>query len=94
MNTSKFTKTQKLLMYGLKHHPINKEDSLAIFSFMENNEEDQLLMIHYLQTNPNASEQEVLNASGDILMRRKKLMNSSENQMTKLTTSEIRISLD
>ena len=79
MNTSKFTKTQKLLMYGLKHHPINKEDSLAIFSFMENNEEDQLLMIHYLQTNPNASEQEVLNASGDILMRRKKLMNSSEN---------------
>ena len=81
-------------MYGLKHHPINKEDSLAIFSFMENNEEDQLLMIHYLQTNPNASEQEVLNASGDILMRRKKLMNSSENQMTKLTTSEIRISLD
>ena len=52
---------------------------MAIFSFMENNEEDQLLMIHYLQTNPNASEQEVLNASGDILMRRKKLMNSSEN---------------
>lgn len=65
------TQTQKLLIYGLRQFPLPEEDQEAIFLFLEK-EDDQLLMIHYLKTHPNASTQEILNESGRLLRQRKR----------------------
>ena len=69
------TQIEKLLAYGLNQFPINEEDKLTLLAFLTE-EEDQLLMIHYLKTHPNAKEQEIMNAYGEILLRRKRLNNS------------------
>ena len=69
------TKTQRLLAYGLNQFRINEEDKLTMLAFLEQ-EEDQLLMIRYLQTHLQATEQEILNAFGQILLRRKNLTES------------------
>ena len=69
MNTTKLTKVQRLLIYGLKLFKVTKEDAVAIVAFMA--EDDQVLLIHYMKTHPNATEQEILNESGRILERRK-----------------------
>ena len=65
------TQTEKLLIYGLSQFQISEEDQEAIFLYLRE-EEDQLLMIYYLQTHPKATEQEILNESGRILEQRKK----------------------
>ena len=66
------TQTERLLAYGLNQFPINQEDKLTMLAFLQE-EEDQLLMIHYLKTHPTAQEQEIMNEYGKILTRRKKL---------------------
>ena len=67
------TQIEKLLSYGLSQFPINQEDRLTMLAFLRE-EEDQLLMIYYLKTHPDATEQEILNQYGAILTRRKRLM--------------------
>ena len=66
------TKIQKLLVYGMSQFKMDIDNERIIFSLMKE-EDDQLLMIYFLKTHPDATEQEILNASGSILMRRKKL---------------------
>ena len=66
------TQTQKLLIYGLSQFSISEEDQEAIFLFLEN-EDDQLLMIHYLKTHPHATPQDILNESGRLLKQRKRI---------------------
>lgn len=70
MSTTGLTKTQKLLLYGLKQAKIGKTNSVSIAYCMKE-EDDQLLMIHYLLGHPKATEQEILNESGRILEQRK-----------------------
>ncbi len=78
MSTSKLSKTQKLLAYGLNLHGVNVDDGVAMILFLEE-EADQLLMIDYLMNHPNATPQEILNESGRLLIQRKKLQNSSQS---------------
>jgi hypothetical protein len=65
------TKTERLLLYGLKMFKVTKEDAAAIMAFLE--EDDHILMIHYLKTHTNATPQDILNESGRILKQRKRL---------------------
>ena len=66
------SQTEQLLAYGLNQFQINKEDKLTILAFLQN-EEDQLLMIYYLKTHPQVNEEDIMNEYGKILTRRKKL---------------------
>jgi hypothetical protein len=66
------TKIQKLLIYGLSQFEMDIDNQSIIFSLLKE-EDDQLLMIYFLKTHPDATEQDILNASGSILVRRKKL---------------------
>ena len=66
------TKTERLLLYGLNQFKVSKEDMKAIVLFLEE-EDDQLLMIYYLKTHPNATPQDILNESGRLLKQRKRL---------------------
>lgn len=60
--------TQKTLLYGLKLYKVAKEDAEALAELLE--EEDQLLLIHYMKTHPNATPQEILNESDKFLEKR------------------------
>ena len=60
------TVTQKLLIYGMTLFPLSEENQEGIF-FMMKTEERQILMIGYLQTHPQATEQEILNEAGRII---------------------------
>ena len=60
------TQTEKLLIYGLRQFQMSEQNQEAIFLFLRE-EADQLLMIYYLKTHPEATEQEILNESGRIL---------------------------
>lgn len=71
MNTTELTKVQKMLLYGLKLFKVTKEDAVAIVAFLE--EDDQILLIHYMKTQPNATPQDILNESGRLLKQRKRL---------------------
>lgn len=66
------TQTEQLLAYGLNQFPINEDDKLTILGFLRE-EEDQLLMIHYLKAHPAAQEKDIMNEYGEILTRRKRL---------------------
>ena len=66
------TFTEQLLTYGINQFPINRRDRLTILAMLTE-EDDQLLMIYYLKTHPEAQEKEIMNAYGRILTRRKKL---------------------
>ena len=70
MQGSKLTKIQKLLIYGLKQYEVEEDDAVAIVYCMKE-EDDQILMIDYLITHPQATHQEILNESGRILELRK-----------------------
>ena len=78
MDTNRLTKTQNMLIYGLKQFKISKENRVSIALFLES-EEDQILMIDFLIHNQEATEQEILKAVRNILIRRKKLTDSSSN---------------
>ena len=78
MSTSKLSKIQRLLAYGLNQYGVSTEDGVAIILFLKE-EADQLLMIDYLINHPEATPQEILNESGRLLIQRKRLKNSSEN---------------
>lgn len=64
------TQIEQLLAYGLNQFPINHDDKLTMLAFLRE-EEDQLLMIYYLKTHPEAQEQDIMNEYGRILKRRK-----------------------
>ena len=65
------TKVQKTLLYGLKLYKVVKDDAVAIVAILE--EDDQILLIHYMKMHPNATAQEILNESGRLLEQRKSL---------------------
>ena len=72
MGTTELTKVQKTLLYGLKMFKVEKEDATAIVAFLE--EDDQILLIHYMQTHTNATPQDILNETGRLLKQRKELL--------------------
>ena len=63
------TKTERLLLYGLKQFKMPSEEAAAISVYLEE-EEDQLLMIAYLVNHPNATHQEIMNEFGRLLKQR------------------------
>ena len=65
MSTTKLTKTQRLLLYGLKTFNVEMEDAVGLVAFMT--EDNQLLLIHYMKTHPEATAQEIMNVAGDII---------------------------
>ena len=77
MSTTKLTKIQKTLLSGLKLFQVQKENAVPMVAYMQ--EEDQIMLIHYMKTHPEATEQEILNESGRILTQRKKLTESSND---------------
>lgn len=54
-----FTQTQKLLMYGLMKHKMNKDERRGAFILLRT-EKTQQMMINFLLDNPNATEFEIL----------------------------------
>ena len=70
MSNTELTQIEKLLIYGLSQFPMSEQDQETTFLFLKE-ENDQLLMIHYLKTHPNATSQDILNECGRILKRRK-----------------------
>ena len=69
----KSTKTERVLLYGLKQFEMPSEEAASIATYLE--EDDQILMINYLVTHLNATHQEIMNEFGRILTQRKKLSN-------------------
>ena len=65
------TKTEKLLLYGLKQFNMPSEEAAAISVHLE--EDDQVLMIDYLVHHPEATHQEIMNEFGRLLEQRKRL---------------------
>jgi len=66
------TQTQKLLIYGLNQFSIAEREQETIFLVLQE-DADQILMIHYLKTHPQAKEQDIMNHLTLILKQRKKL---------------------
>lgn len=60
------TLAQKLLIYGLTQFSLSEEDQELIFFTMKT-EEEQLRLIVFLKTHPNATTQEIYNAVGQII---------------------------
>ena len=73
------TKTQQLLTYGLKQLGVSQNNLVSIILFLEN-EEDQILMIDFLIHHQQATEQEIMQAAKNILIRRKKLTETKESE--------------
>lgn len=67
----KLTKTQKLLMYGLKQLNTSEEDMVIIMVSLQE-EEEQLEMIQYLASHLDATDQDILKKLCDIVTKRKK----------------------
>lgn len=66
------TKTDRLLLYGLKQFDMPSEEAAAISVYLDE-EDDQVLMIDYLVNHPNATHQEIMNEFGRLLKQRKRL---------------------
>ena len=64
-------KTTALLIYGLMQFQMGEEDMEMIVTFLE--EDDQVLMIHYLATHPDATQQDILKETARLLKQRKRL---------------------
>ena len=73
------TQIEKLLIYGLSQFPLSEEDQEAIFLFLRE-EDDQLLMIHYLKTHLDATAQDIINESGRLLKQRKYLRSKNHGK--------------
>ena len=65
------TKIERLLLYGLNQFNMSAEDMKLIVIFLK--EDDQLLMIHYLKTHPDATRQDILKETERLLEQRKRL---------------------
>lgn len=65
------TKTERLLLYGLNQFKVSKEDMKTVVLFL--NEDEQILMIHYLITHMNATPQDILRETERLLTQRKRL---------------------
>ena len=68
MNKSKLSKTERLLLYGLKQFEMPSEEAAAIAVYLE--EDDQVLMIDYLVKHQNATHQEIMNEFGRLLKQK------------------------
>ena len=62
----KLTVTQRLLIYGMTLFPLTEESRTAIFHTLKT-EEKRMLMIMYLQENPKATEQEIIDETVRII---------------------------
>lgn len=62
------TKVQRLLLYGLKQFEMPSEEAAAISVYLD--EDDQVLMIDYLASHPNATHQEIMNEFGRLLKQK------------------------
>lgn len=65
------TKTQRLLMYGLKQLNTSEEDMVLIMVSLQE-EDEQLEMILYLASHLEATDQDILKKTCDIIEKRKK----------------------
>lgn len=72
MNTSILTKTQKTLIRCLKVCKVSKEDAVGLAMFTEDDE--QVLLIHYMNTHPEATPQEIMNEGVRLIKKRKNMM--------------------
>ena len=70
--TTGLTKTEKILLAGMEHFGMSKEDMKMIVFFLE--EDDKLLLVHYMKTHSNATPQDILTETARLLKQRKKLM--------------------
>ena len=61
----KFTQTQKLLMYGLMQHEMEKDDRMGAFILLRT-EKTQQEMIDFLLENPEATDQDILKKALEI----------------------------
>lgn len=68
MSTAELTKTQRVLLYGLRQFEMPSEEAAAIVAYLE--EDDQVLMIDYLVNHLNATHQEIMNEFGRLLKQR------------------------
>ena len=73
----KLTKIDAGLLYGLKQFEMPAEEAAIISVFLE--EDDQVLMIDFLASHPEATRKEILDEFDRLLIQRKRLKNSSEN---------------
>ena len=71
LDMKELTKTERLLLYGLKQFNMPSEEAAAIAVYLE--EDDQVLMIDYLVHHLNATHQEIMNEFGRILELRKNI---------------------
>lgn len=76
MGESKLTKTQRVLLYGLKQFNMPSDEASAISAYLA--EDDQVLMVDYLVHHPDATHQEIMNEFGRIIKQRKRLEEMSE----------------
>ena len=65
------TKTERLLLYGLIQFNVSEEDMKTVVLFL--NEDEQVLMIHYLITHMNATPQDILRETERLLTQRNRL---------------------
>ena len=65
------TKTERLLLYGLNQFNVSEEDMKTIVLFL--NEDEQVLMIHYLITHMNATPQDILRETERLLTQSNRL---------------------
>ena len=79
MDYNDLTQIQKMLVYGMSQFKMDINNERAIFSVLKE-EDDQLAMIKFLMMHPEATEQEILNESGRILIRRKNLTEAEESK--------------
>lgn len=69
MNTEKRKELQEDLLYELKMYEVEAEAAVAMATFMEPYE--QILLMAYMITHPDATAQEIVNESGRIIEQRK-----------------------
>ena len=79
MDYNDLTQIQEMLVYGMSQFKMDINNKRAIFSVLKE-EDDQLAMIKFLMMHPEATEQEILNESGRILIQRKNLTEVEESK--------------
>ena len=65
------TKTERALYYGLTLFDLSQDERNMIVIFLK--PDDQVLMIHYLKTHPDATRQDILKETERLLIQRKRL---------------------
>ena len=74
---AELTKIEAGLLYGLKQFNMPATEAAAISVYLT--EDEQILMMYYLASHPQATHQEIMNEFGELLQQRKRLNESSES---------------